>query len=221
MYKKYKVYLLTFPNGKHYCGFTGRDLQKRFNGAGYGYKKCPLVWKAIQKYGWENIKKDVIFDSENKNAALNKERQTIKEMHLQNPNFGYNIDQGGTPTGTASHLTETGRKALSEKTKARWANPEYRKKISEKAKLHPPTKECIKKGVIASAEKRRGQPAKNRQPVYQIDLNTEKIIADFPSASHASISLIGDTSGCTNILKVCKGKRKTAYGYGWRLITNE
>lgn len=218
-YKKYKVYLLTFPNNKHYCGFTGRELNKRFNG-GYGYKKCPLVWKAIQKYGWDNITKEVIFDSDDKNIALNKEREIIKKMHLQNPQFGYNIDQGGKPTGTSSYLTESGRKALSEKTKARWANPDFKQKMSEKAKLHPPTRKCIEKGVAAAAEKHRGQPAHNRQPVYQLELKTEKIINSFPSASDASKALIGESSGCTNILKVCKNQRKNAYGYGWR-IKNE
>lgn len=216
-YKKYKVYLLTFPNNKHYCGFTGRDLKKRFNN-GYGYEKCPLVWKAIQKYGWDTVKKEVIFDSDNKNAALNKERQIIKEMQLQNPEFGYNIDQGGKPSGTASYLTEAGRQALSEKAKARWANPEYKKKLSEKAKLHPPTRQCIEKGVAASAEARRGKPAHNRRPIYQLDLNTEEIIASFSSLTEASIKITGSPDGCTNILKVCKKKRNSAYGYKWRFV---
>lgn len=216
-YKKYKVYLLTFPNGKHYCGFTGRELKKRFN-SGHGYEKCPLVWKAIQKYGWDNVKKEVIFDSENKNSALNKERQIIKEMQLQNPDFGYNIDQGGAPTGAASYLTESGRKALSEKAKVRWANPEYRKNITEKAKLHPPTRKCIEKGVAASSLARKGKPAHNCRPVYQLAIDTEEIITTFPSLTIASISVIGSPDGCTNILKVCKKKRNSAYGYKWRFV---
>ena len=43
---KYKIYLLTFPNGKKYCGYTSQELEKRWN-HGEGYKKCPLVYKAI------------------------------------------------------------------------------------------------------------------------------------------------------------------------------
>lgn len=218
MYKKYKVYLFTFPNGKHYCGFTGRDLKKRFNGAGYGYQKCPLVWKAIQKYGWDNIEKTVIFDSDNKNAALNKERQTIKEMHLQDINFGYNIDQGGTPTGTADHLTPEGRKSLSDKTKARWADPEYRARLVQKAKEHPPTKECREKGIAISAAVRRGKPANNCKAVYKLDLLTGEILETFSSLTLASIAVMGEAAGCTNILKVCKGKRKSAYGFSWRFV---
>ena len=60
--KKYKVYLFIFPNGKFYCGYTSQTLQRRWDN-GNGYKKCPLVYKAIQKYGWDNITKKLIFDS--------------------------------------------------------------------------------------------------------------------------------------------------------------
>lgn len=46
MIKKYKIYLLIFPNGKQYCGYTSQTLNHRWDN-GNGYKKCPLVYKAI------------------------------------------------------------------------------------------------------------------------------------------------------------------------------
>ena len=81
--KKFKVYLFTFPNGKQYCGFTSQSLSKRWNN-GNGYQKCPLVWRAIQKYGWENITKTIIFSSENKELALEKEKECIAQLKLTN-----------------------------------------------------------------------------------------------------------------------------------------
>jgi hypothetical protein len=52
--------------------------------------------------------------------------------------------------------------------------------------------------------------------VFQIDKDTNQIIKSFISATEASLELIGKKDGCSNILNVCKGKRKTAYGYKWR-----
>lgn len=217
--KTYKVYLLTFPNGKKYCGYTSRELKKRWNN-GNGYEKCPLVYKAIQKYGWNNVQKDLLFEFNTSEEGLNKEKEIIALYDLTNPNKGYNLHEGGKPVGSAPFLTEEGRKKLSEKSKARWQNPEYRAKMIEKAKQRHPTKECIEKGVAAARLVHLGKTPNNARPVYQLNKDTEEIIKDYPSASHAAKELCGDVTGCTNILQVCKGRRKTAYNYKWRFKEN-
>jgi predicted GIY-YIG superfamily endonuclease len=48
--KYFSVYLFTFTNGKFYCGITSKRPERRWQ-KGEGYKKCPLVYKAIKKYG--------------------------------------------------------------------------------------------------------------------------------------------------------------------------
>ena len=50
--------------------------------------------------------------------------------------------------------------------------------------------------------------------VIQIDKNTDEIIAIFPSIQKAYDFLNKQHSG--HIAEVCKGKRKTAYGYKWK-----
>lgn len=50
----------------------------------------------------------------------------------------------------------------------------------------------------------------------QYDKDTNEFIKEYVSATAAAIELINDVTGCSNILNVCKGKRKTAYGYIWR-----
>lgn len=56
-----------------------------------------------------------------------------------------------------------------------------------------------------------------RRPVEQIDLETNKVIAKFLTPSHAadvvSTAIRADGS---HIIKVCLGKRESAYGYKWR-----
>lgn len=213
--KIYTIYLLTSPSGKKYCGYTSQSVNHRWDN-GNGYKKCPAIWHAIQKYGWDSFKKEIIFQTENQNLAFEKEKEIISKLHLQNPNYGYNIDKGGRPHGGADFLTDEGRKKISETHKKLWADPIYREHMIEQRKKHPPSKECREKGVKAAAELRRGKTPQNAKPVIQLDKDTNLIINTYISATHAAKAVMGEETGCSNILNVCKGKRKTAYGYKWR-----
>ena len=217
MDKIYTVYLFTFPNGKRYCGYTSQSPRHRWGVNGEGYQKCPLVYRAIQKYGWENIKKEIIFTTQIKQDGLNKEQEIIKQLNLTNPKYGYNLLPGGEqPPNGKVFLSAKGRQSLSEHSKARWQDPNYRATMLEKMKNNRPTDECIKKGVEAAAKKHRGQPALNRQPVQQLDKQTLKLIQIYPSITDASIAVIGNSNGTANIAKAAKQQRKTAYGYIWR-----
>lgn len=57
--KEYKIYLLTFPNGKQYVGMTRQKLESRWkNGHGYTFNK--EMDEDIKKFGWDNIKKEIL-----------------------------------------------------------------------------------------------------------------------------------------------------------------
>lgn len=90
----YYIYCHTFPNGKRYVGITSTSLKRRW-GEGKNYGTCPLMSRAIQKYGWENIIHDVIDMAESKEEAEIKERHYIAEFRTRDPEFGYNILPGG------------------------------------------------------------------------------------------------------------------------------
>lgn len=216
--KKYKVYLFIFPNGKFYCGYTSQTLQRRWDN-GNGYKKCPLVYKAIQKYGWDNITKKLIFDSDIQEEALNKERQVIKELNLTNPNYGYNLDEGGRPHGGSNFLTEEGRKKISEAGKKKWQNPEFRQYMSEISRKRMLGTHLSKETINKIQETRKINGVKmpsNAKIVQQLDPLTEIVIKEFSSGGAAAREVMGETKGGANILAVCRGKRKSAYGYKWR-----
>ena len=218
--KIYTIYLLTSPSGKKYCGYTSQSVKKRWQN-GYGYEKCPALWPAIEKYGWENFIKEIVFQTNNQEEAFQKEKDIIASLDLQNPEKGYNIDQGGQPTGSSFHLTPEGRKKISEAGKRKWANPEFQEYMRQIGKLHPPSRQCIEAGIKASALARKGKVAHNAKQVEQLDKDNLTIIQTFSSATAAAIAIMGKESGCSNILNVCKGKRKTAYGYKWRFKENE
>ena len=67
----YKVYMHTFPNGKRYIGITMQELKARFDN-GNGYKNNPMK-RAIKKYGWDNIKHELLLDDLTKEQAEQKE----------------------------------------------------------------------------------------------------------------------------------------------------
>ena len=61
MEKEYCVYVHIFPNEKRYVGQTKQKPEYRFNN-GEGYNGCPYMYRAIQKYGWENVRHEILID---------------------------------------------------------------------------------------------------------------------------------------------------------------
>ena len=70
----------TFPNNKKYIGITCRTTISRWGNNGDKYKG-QLVYKAIQKYGWENIKHEISFDNLSKDEACKVEQELIVKYH--------------------------------------------------------------------------------------------------------------------------------------------
>ena len=89
---EYIIYCLTNKvNGKKYVGQT-TNYSKRMSGH---QKKTPCValYRAIQKYGWENFDKEVLVETDKENVD-ELETRLIKEHKTRIPN-GYNIRAGG------------------------------------------------------------------------------------------------------------------------------
>lgn len=89
------IYKYTSPSGKSYIGQTINSLKDRAKNliSGNGYKKCTVFWKAIQKYGWNNFKVEIL--EEVKIEELNeREIQYIQYFDTLTPN-GYNQATGG------------------------------------------------------------------------------------------------------------------------------
>ena len=90
----YTVYKHIFPNNKIYIGITRQSLKRRWRKDGSGYKG-QIVYNAIKKYGWENVKHKIIIDNLSFEEACNKEIEFIKKFKSNKKNFGYNVDNGG------------------------------------------------------------------------------------------------------------------------------
>lgn len=123
----YYIYCHTFPNGKRYIGIT-RTSPKRRWGKGRNYNTCPLMDRAVRKYGWENIKHEVIDTAESREEAEVKERQYIEQFMSDQPEHGYNILPGGDVA--TNPLTEEIRYKLGNGQRGRSRTDEEKSRIS-------------------------------------------------------------------------------------------
>lgn len=95
------IYMYTFPNGKKYIGKTKRSMSKRQGHDFVGYKNCTVLWKAIQKYGTENIQQDILFEDDMTDEYASRLEQICILLFKINcnkffqPKFGYNLTDGG------------------------------------------------------------------------------------------------------------------------------
>lgn len=72
------VYKHTFPNGAIYIGKTDMEPEDRWLD-GFGYRNSPMVFKAIVKYGWDNVQHDIIEDNLTHDEAIKLEQELIDE----------------------------------------------------------------------------------------------------------------------------------------------
>lgn len=216
---KYVVYLLTSPSGKQYCGYSS-NIKRRWKSASQ-YEGCPKIYNAIQKYGWNNIRKEIIYVFDNKELALQKERQVIKEKNLiQN---GYNSVEGGNePPHGLQYISTEGYKKMQQNGK-RLAEQIKNNTELKKYTIQRMREENHKARMTMTPEQRKlsygarniGRIPVNAKPIYQIDKDTDIIIAEFQSAGLAADAL-GNREYSQNIRRTANGKGKTAYGYKWR-----
>lgn len=95
-------------NNKKYIGITRRTIEERWN-YGFGYRKNKHFWQAIQKYGRKNgFYHEVIASNLTKEEAYNFEKLLINKLQTHVPEFGYNLDLGGS--GDNEHSVKTRQK---------------------------------------------------------------------------------------------------------------
>lgn len=204
----YKVYChINRTNGKKYFGITSQNVKSRWV-KGKGYMHNEHLQKAFKKYGWDGFDHIVIYQGCSKKVAELIEEDLIETFQTQDPNKGYNIRAGGN----AGKHTEESKRKMSEAKKRQYADPIYRKRLSECHKGITPHN----KGVPMSdeqkkkvSEAKKGIPnEKNRRKVICVELG--KTFSGLIEASKETGANI------TKICEVCKGNRKTAGGYHWR-----
>lgn len=153
----YYVYKHTLPNGKVYIGITRQEPEKRWK-RGLGYEGC-VFFSAVQKYGWDNINHEILYDGLTEEQACDKEIELIAQYKSNDRRYGYNVSAGGNTT----HNTPEANKKRSDKAKARWNDFEYRELAVSKMKGIQRSTEA--KENISEAQKKRFERQSERDAV--------------------------------------------------------
>ena len=128
--RNYTVYLHTSPSNKYYIGITSMMPEKRWGNNGVGYKG-QVFYYAIEKYGWDNIKHEIIAENLTKEQAEQMEMKLIAEYRSNQREFGYNVANGGNSNG--KHSEETKMK-IGKYNRNKKLSKETKRKISLKNK---------------------------------------------------------------------------------------
>ena len=109
--KKFCVYVHIFPNGKKYFGITSKKPNARWEGGtGYDKEHQPVMYNAIQKYGWDNIEHKILYEDLALKDACAMEQKLIAEFKTNcrryGDEFGYNMTDGGEGKLGSTHSEE-------------------------------------------------------------------------------------------------------------------
>lgn len=200
LYKKPGIYILTSPSGKMYIGQT-TDLYTRLHS--YKGHKCVGqngILNALNKYGFENFKIDILFaigNNENIRTILDDvEIYLINKYNSTNSAIGYNIQNGGYENVNHSDFTKH--------------------KISESLKGKKQSKETIEKRVSKIRGSKRSQECKDKISKTH-SMAVEKytkdgiFVEEYLSATQAAIK--NNLKATCSITEVCNNKRKSAAGF--------
>lgn len=146
-----KIYKITnLKNNKIYIGKTIKILQERFRGHIIASKQprnyTSYLYNAFEKYGIENFKIEEIETCSSEKELDEREKFWIATLHTQDPNIGYNIQEGGEGGAVRSNeyrLTDKQLDAL-ERGRHLKASTKLKQKLSE-----------IRTGIEVSEETRR------------------------------------------------------------------
>ena len=208
MDKSYVVYRHIFPNGKSYVGITCvKPYYYRWR-AGSSYSSQPKVYRAIKKYGWENIRHEILCENLSREDANRIEQEMI--AHYNSVINGYNVSTGGGGTFGIPCSEEKKRKIGN----ANRGRPRvHRDNLAKYRAIHG----AWNKGGHLTSEQYRKIAAERRERCNKAisaynPTTLEKVLSFYScvNAAKAIGALKGEISRCAT------GKRKTSHGYIWR-----
>lgn len=189
---------------------------------GKGYKNNILFYRAIKKYGWNNIQHIILFENLTKKEVCQKEIELISFYKSNNAKYGYNITNGGN---TVETFTEEIKEKISQNTKKAMQNPIIR----EKLKKHRKNQVSPMKGKKLSEEhktklrhdgmKGKKHSEKSKMLMRKNIKTKRRIMCIETNTIFESINEAGRQTGIDyrNIHRCCNNG-KTAKGFHWKYV---
>lgn len=230
---RWAVYRHTSPSNKVYIGITKQNVKTRWE-YGYGYISCVLFYKAIKKYGWNNIKHEILFSGLSEDKAKELEINLIR--HYKALGISYNITDGGDGT-VGRKKTDREKELLRKAHLGIKLSEETKRKMSESRKGKPGTmlgKKHSEETKIKMSEAKKGTNnpiygrirSEEEKQKYREAQKTRRRVAkinpdsDIIEGIYDSINLAGKENNCSraHIGDCCHGKIKLFKGYKWKFI---
>ena len=130
--KQYYIYLtINLINGKKYIGKHYGELDDSYLGSG------TILQKAINKYGKQNFKKEILYISKDEKENCIKEKEFIQAFNATQSKQFYNIHEGGAGGNTTAGWTKEQKENYSKKLSLKYSgenNPRYGVHLTEETK---------------------------------------------------------------------------------------
>ena len=121
-----------YDHEKYYVGITSKSNPNQRWENGYGYRYNKHFFRAIEKYGWNNIQHEIVSSNLTCDEANEMEKTLIKLLQSQNSEYGYNKTSGGKGVCGVTMPNEE-KQRRSERLKGK-GNHFYGRKHSEETK---------------------------------------------------------------------------------------
>lgn len=204
------IYQITnLINGKQYVGKTLKTVEERWREHKGDYlrsrnEKRPL-YSAMRKYGINNFKVEVL---EEVNEESVNEREIYWIESLRTFKYGYNATKGGDGKSYLDYdmiygLFDAGLNLTQIQKQMNCCEDQVRNIL-------------VLRGITSEQIRERGILVL-KKPVAMCDKDTKEVLKIFSSMREAG-RFLNKKSSDWHISEVCKGKRKTAYGYSWKFI---
>ena len=234
--KKWCVYIhRNMINNKAYIGITCQNIEKRWgkNGHCYTENNQSVFCYAIKKYGWDNFEHIVWADNLSEREAKQWEIRLIALFKTnckkyKNPEYGYNMTDGGDGSSGREMSEETKRKIgnsnkgkipsaetrnkISMSLKGRILTEEHKRKISETHKGMTHSEESLYK----MAEWQIGSKSPKARKIIQYDLDCN-YIKEWECIKDASDELGIPRTGINRCCQKDKWYKQSG-GFIWRYI---
>lgn len=221
-------------SGKKYIGITSQKPTNRWQN-GEGYQRCPLFYAAIQKYGWDAFRHEILYTGLTQSEAERLEVELIAKYETVDRAKGYNLATGGE-VNCGFHRSEDFKRKVSEARTGVYAgerhnmygvskSEETREKIRAAQVGRPKAPETCQH--MSDAAKLRWRPENQAEREHLREIN---IGGNHPQARPVRCVETGQTYdaarsaaravgvGSSSIVRCCKGQRKTAAGYHWEYV---
>jgi group I intron endonuclease len=224
------IYLITnVINNKIYVGQTWQSLDKRWL-SGHGYRESTYFNSAIQKYGADSFKYEILALCSNQDNANYLEDYYMELYNSRDKNIGYNLKEGGShgkhseETKQKISIAHTG-KFVSEETKQKLREINTGKTLSEDVRRKISQQNMGNQnnlGKTASAETKQ-KLSQTHMGLITSDETRQKISAANKGKKRSQDTInkmLGNTNNLGNKLseetkdKISKSKR----GRTWKLV---